>query len=291
MPDARLAIGGLPLVLDGGPSVARAMELPGFAVFAIRHEAAHPVRFLLDRQVGPTCLNERHRFEILDGNAICRFGTDAEGRYLYLFGDSEGVRFDPRRPDEAEISPMDDPNKLRFALWLSYCMTGIAHGRLPIHSSAVVCDGRAVLCLGESGTGKSTHTRLWLENIPETHLLNDDSPILAIMPDGHTEVYGSPWSGKTPCFRQEHHPVAALLRLEQRPQNSIRRLSALEAFAALQPSCPPAMAHDERCTDLVVRFISEVIGHTPTYRLGCLPDADASHLSHREIFGTAKKQL
>jgi hypothetical protein len=51
------------------------------------------------------------------------------------------------------------------------------------------------------------------------------------------------------------------------------------------------MAHDERCTDLVVRFISEVKGPTPTYRLGCLPDADASHLSHREIFGTAKKQL
>jgi hypothetical protein len=74
--------------------------------------------------------------------------------------------------------------------------------------------------------------------------------------------------------------VAGLLRLEQRPANTIRRLGSVEAFAALQPSCPPSLARDERCMDLLVQFISNVLQHVPAYRMGCLPDADAAHLSH-----------
>ena len=51
---------------------------------------------------------------------------------------------------------------------------------LAIHSSCIVYRDKAVLFLGESGTGKSTHTRLWRENIPEAVLLNDDSPMIRV---------------------------------------------------------------------------------------------------------------
>ncbi len=55
----------------------------------------------------------------------------------------------------------------------------------------------AVMFLGESGTGKSTHSRMWLENIEGSTLLNDDAPAVRISADG-TTAYGTPWSGKTP---------------------------------------------------------------------------------------------
>ena len=153
-----------------------------------------------------------------------------------------------------------------------------------VHSSVIVHKGGAVLFLGESGTGKSTHTRLWLKNIPDAHLLNDDSPILTIE-EGRPWVYGSPWSGKTPCYVARRFPLKALVRLSQAPQNAMRRLSVPEAFAALQPSLPPALMQDERYADLLIDVVSDVISVAPAYHLSCLPDADAAQLSCKTIFG------
>ena len=284
MSSALLSIGGLALLLEGDESVGKAMELPGVAVFAIQGDVTPNICFVLDTAAPQAPARELHSFAVMDGSGVCRFCVDADGVYQYRFSANESVSFDPRHPSKATITPMSSPSLLRFALWLAYSMTGVAYGRMPVHASTVVCERCAVLCLGESGTGKSTHTRLWLQNIPHTHLLNDDSPIVAARRDAPALVYGSPWSGKTHCYRQEHYPIAALLRLEQRPENIIRRLSTLEAFAALQPSCPPSMAHDEHCLNVVVQLVSAVLTHTPAFRLGCLPDADAALLSHSTIY-------
>lgn len=73
-----------------------------------------------------------------------------------------------------------DPNHLRFALWMAVGFAGIPELTAAIHSSVIIHENQAVLFLGESGTGKSTHTRLWLENVPGTRLLNDDSPLLRL---------------------------------------------------------------------------------------------------------------
>lgn len=277
-----LNIGGMPIGIDGEDSLSRALTLPGMSEFATN---AKPVVFIqLDSNFTTPVRHLLHRFEIADGNAECRFGIDADDVLYYDFGHGRQLRYDRKHPDIVEITPIVDISVLRFALWTAYSMLGLSLDRVPVHSSVVVCDGRAVMCLGESGTGKSTHTRLWLENIPGTHLLNDDSPILAVEGDD-VVVYGSPWSGKTHCYRQERVPVAALLRLEQRPENSIRRLRTLEAFAALQPSCPPCLAKEERCMDALVDFIGKAIQHTAFYRMGCLPNADAALMSHKTIIG------
>ena len=277
-----LNIGGMALGLEGGDSVQLAMALPGMTEFVASVEPEVQVR--LDARLSLPQCRLLHRFDIADGNAMCRFGVDADGAYWYDFDAGRLLRFDPRSPDVVMLTTMTDASVLRFALWSAYGMLGLRRHRVPVHSSVVVCDGRAVMCLGESGTGKSTHTRLWLENIQGTHLLNDDSPILAVE-EGGVVVYGSPWSGKTHCYRQECVPVAALLRLEQKPENSIRRLGVIESFAALQPSCPPCMARDERLMDSLVGFISDVIQRVPVYRMGCMPNAEAAQLSHKTIFG------
>ena len=140
-----------------------------------------------------------------------------------------------------------------------------------------------MLFLGESGTGKSTHTRLWLENIEGSHLLNDDSPVLAIE-NGRPMVYGSPWSGKTRCYIPYHFPLAAIVRLSQAPSNSIRLLSVPEAIAALQPSLPPALMQDESFADQLFAIISSTIKRVPAFHLACLPDETAARMSQEAVF-------
>ena len=282
--EARLTIGGLGVRLVGGDDVRRCMALPGFAVFA-GGDGDNGITIELDAAMAPVSCRLLHEFDIADGNELCRFGVDAEGRYHYAFGnDRLRLCYDPREADTVHCTTIANLTFLRYALWTAYGMAALHRGAVPVHSSVVVCDDKAVMCLGESGTGKSTHTRLWLENIAGTHLLNDDSPILRVEDDG-VWVYGSPWSGKTPCFLQERYRVAGLLRLEQRPQNTIRRLETIEAFAALQPSCPPCFAREERSMDALVQYVSDVISRVPVYRMGCLPDAAAARMSHDTIIG------
>lgn len=69
-----------------------------------------------------------------------------------------------------------------------------------MHASVVATEtGKGYLFLGKSGTGKSTHTGLWLQQFSDCHLLNDDNPIVHVDSLGkQATVFGSPWSGKNP---------------------------------------------------------------------------------------------
>jgi hypothetical protein len=172
---------------------------------------------------------------------------------------------------------------LRFGLWVIYSITIAPLRGIAIHSSAIAYEGRSALFLGESGTGKSTHTRLWRENIEGAHLLNDDSPILRVV-DGTPYAYGSPWSGKTPCYKNKRLPLAGLVRLSQAPHNKIKRVNTLLAIGALLPSCPHILATDDALQDEICTTLSQVIATTPIYRLECLPDAEAAALSCKTLF-------
>ncbi len=171
----------------------------------------------------------------------------------------------------------------RYALWTAVNFLTCGHGCVAIHSSANVFDGRGVIFLGESGTGKSTHTRLLRERYPESFLLNDDSPFVRVMPDGKVMVFGSPWSGKTPCYKAESYPLAAIVRLSQAPYNRIQKLNPIQAIGALLPSAPPALSYTEETSDAVCNYISDVLAEVPVWSLECLPNIEAAELSHDTI--------
>lgn len=171
----------------------------------------------------------------------------------------------------------------RFALWIGYGLMTFNKGTIAIHSSCIVCNGKAALFLGESGTGKSTHTRLWRENIPGAVLLNDDSPIVRALDDGSVWVYGSPWSGKTPCYKQEKYPLCACVRLSQAPYNKIHKLQVIKGYAAVHPSCPPEFAYDERIYSHISASLGTLLKKVTCWHLECLPDTAAAQLSYNTI--------
>lgn len=176
---------------------------------------------------------------------------------------------------------------LRFALWVGYGIMTARTDTVAVHSSCIVYREKAVLFLGESGTGKSTHTHLWRENIPGCELLNDDSPVVRCE-QGQIRVYGSPWSGKTPCYKAASYPLAGCVRLSQAPHNSICRLDTLQAYAALHPSFPPEFAYDECLYDGVSALLSTMLCSVPVYHLECLPDGAAAKLACHTLYGGAE---
>lgn len=149
-----------------------------------------------------------------------------------------------------------------------------------IHSSVIEKDGKALLFLGKSGTGKSTHSRLWLKHVEGCSLLNDDEPIVRLMPDNTVRVFGAPWSGSTPCYRNESAEVVAFVQLEQHSENSIRKVNGVEALryiveaAAILGSSP---THRNR----VINMISDILEKIPVYKLQNLPNEEAARMTEK----------
>ncbi len=179
---------------------------------------------------------------------------------------------------------------LRFAidnaLMLSYAFSTSRLNTLEIHASVTVCDGKAYLFLGKSGTGKSTHSRMWLENIKGSHLMNDDNPVLRVWPDGRVIAYGSPWSGKTPCYRNEQADVGAIVRIVQAPENRLEAIPVPEAYATLYSSCS-GLKLDNEMSDGLNETIICAVTSTPFFKMYCLPDADAAIVCHNGVAGVA----
>jgi hypothetical protein len=149
------------------------------------------------------------------------------------------------------------------------------------HSSVVSCQGKAYMFLGKSGTGKSTHSQLWLKHIEGTELVNDDNPVVRRMPDGFY-VFGSPWSGKTPCYRNVSYPIGGIVQLSQAPYNKIRRLRPLEAYAALVPSIS-GKRWDKQVAEGLHQTENLLAGEVAVWHLECLPDEAAAQLCSKTI--------
>ena len=213
------------------------------------------------------------------------FGRTAEGFRLNLQPEAEGA-FDVWCREGETVAYLGGNWSMllyRFALWVAYGLMTLQRDTLAIHSSCIVYQDKAVLFLGESGTGKSTHTRLWREHIEGAVLLNDDSPMIRVE-EGKVWAYGSAWSGKTPCYKQERYELVACVRLSQAPYNRIQKLPVLQAYGAIHPSCAPEFAYDEALYDEVSRIIGQILSVVPCYHLACLPDREAALLSCQTLF-------
>ena len=175
----------------------------------------------------------------------------------------------------------DSPRSMLFAvnnsLMLLFAFASAPYMTLEMHASVIANGGKGYLFLGRSGTGKSTHSSLWLKYIEGSELLNDDNPVLRVGEDGVARVYGSPWSGKTPCYRNVSVPVVAIVRIRRAKYNALTRQSTLESYASVYSSCSGFKA-DRGMADGQHRMLEHIALNVPCYVLDCLPDEEAARV-------------
>ena len=264
--------------------------IPSFAPFRLQDEPAELLFTMLvdDNLDWPQQNDEIGQFDC----GGCNHGvyrTD-DGGYLYSIHDIHDVLCS-RMQSNADFSQcsvslygktwVQRNYGLNNALMMAYAFASACSATMLMHASVIRQGGKGYLMTAPSGTGKSTHTRLWYDNIPGCDLMNDDNPVVRIV-DGQAVVYGSPWSGKTRCYRNIQAPVGGIVRIQQRPENTIRRLSPVEAFCNLLPAMSN-MKWDKRVYNGICDGISQLIQLVGVHELGCLPNAEAAILCHDTI--------
>lgn len=202
-----------------------------------------------------------------------------EFRHLEHDRPSLWMRMTPRF-DSAEIVIVPDCGNsayfLTHALMIAFMLGTCRTGTLLIHASSVLYDGKAYLFQGKSGTGKSTHAALWTAHIAGAELLNDDNPVIRFTPDGVAMAYGSPWSGKTHCYRNVSAPIGALVRIVRAKNNELHRLEPLRAYASLTTSVFFIPFLSEELLAERHRVIERLATEVPCCEMYCRPDCDAA---------------
>lgn len=159
---------------------------------------------------------------------------------------------------------------------------------LVFHGSVIAVDGEGYLFTAKSGTGKSTHTRLWREMLGDRAVMvNDDKPFLRVKSDG-VSVCGSPWNGKHGLGNNIEVPLKAICILERGEQNEIHEISAKEAVVMLlqqsnRPKQPQLMLK-------YMELLESVASKTAFYRLKCNMDPVAAQVSYRAMSGREKEK-
>ena len=150
------------------------------------------------------------------------------------------------------------------------------------HSSAVVLDGNAYLFSAPSGTGKSTHTRLWLQKFKNrAYILNDDKPAVRIMPDG-IFVYGTPWSGKDDVSINEKAPLKGICFLNRDKTNWIKTMDTESKVVNLYHSAIKKVDKEVALKQLDI--IENIIKKIPIYEMGCNISEESVEVSYNKMF-------
>ena len=152
------------------------------------------------------------------------------------------------------------------------------------HGSCIAVDGAGYLFTAKSGTGKSTHTRLWREMLGDKAVMvNDDKPLIRIDTDGTAVAYGTPWDGKHHLNSNISVPLRAVCVLERSTENHIREITPSEALPMLlgqvyRPMNEAAMAR-------TLTLIHRLTGCAKLYRLGCNMNIEAAQVAYEAMKG------
>lgn len=287
-------IAGLYVKIIFLPSQRNSVSLiPSFQPFACKEVADSDLFFQIDvdDNLRPVPKDQRsliRDFETGNGNIIVY--QLADGGYQYVIKDINGYSCALLITNKnfvhchCALNGNYDMRSfgLNSVLMLAFAFAGASRSVLLIHASLVRHRGWGYPFIAKSGTGKSTQVSSWLRYIPDCDLMNDDNPILRILDDGKPYIFGSPWSGKTPCYRNVMAPLGAVTRIDRADENWVERLNPVEAFTSFLPSCS-SMKWDIDIYRKICDTVTRVVETVPIYTLHCLPDKEAAMVCNRAI--------
>lgn len=182
--------------------------IPSYEPFRTTEEEDCVMVMEVDDTLHPVPKVQRSRIRVFDtGNGDTAVDRLEDGGYQFIIKDIRGRACCLLIADKAFAhcrcalngDGMMRSFGLNSALMLAYAFATGGRQTLLIHASLVRHQGRGYAFVAKSGTGKSTQVAMWLRCIPGCDLMNDDNPVVRVI-DGEVMIYGSPWSGKTPCY-------------------------------------------------------------------------------------------
>lgn len=154
----------------------------------------------------------------------------------------------------------------------------IHFGGMLLHSSCVVYEDQAYLFSAPCGTGKSTHTQIWLKRFPGAYILNDDKPAIRITDKG-IYAFGTPFSGKTSQNVNACAPIKGICVIGRDKTNHVEPISPDDAlFNILNQTVRPVIEDD---MGKLLTTLDEVLKQVPVYRLYCNMELEAAEVSYR----------
>ena len=210
---------------------------------------------------------EAPRFRLEVGEEDMALATEQLSRQAQLDGTSDSP-YPPRFVENCAI---------HWILANEFAIRGV----LLMHGSAIVMEGECYIFTAPSGTGKSTHTRLWRQQFGDrVYMLNDDKPMLAVGEQGVT-AYGTPWNGKHRLSRNASAPLKAIVQLERDTVNHIEPLPSIRALPALHTQA--LRPYTAAAMEQVLRLERQILKTVPFYYMGCNMDPEAALVAYEGI--------
>lgn len=254
----------------------------------------------VDNTLRPVPKAQRQRIRTFDtGNGDTVVDRLKDGGYQYVIRDICGndcaLLITNASFSECRCAIVGNTDMRHFGmnnvLMLVFAFAGSFRNTLLIHASLVRHEGYGYAFIAKSGTGKSTQVSNWLRTIPDCDLMNDDNPIIRVYDEPRSTdnglqsrvvIFGSPWSGKTPCYRKVSAPLGAITRIDRAPENSVERLRPLDAFGSFLPSCS-AMKWEKGLYSRICDTVTAVVSTTPIYILHCTADPESAQVCCKGI--------
>lgn len=170
-----------------------------------------------------------------------------------------------------------------LAFYRKFCTSAADFDCILFHGSALSVDGIGFLFGAPSGTGKSTHARLYRNLFGErVTMVNDDKPLLRVLND-QFYIYGTPWDGKHRLSNNISVPLKAICFLKQGPENKIRKLSIFEALGAVLGQVYRPDYEDQMRK--VFAIVQQLVQRVPIFELQCTISEEAVRLSYNTMKG------
>lgn len=200
----------------------------------------------------------------------------------YLSSGTPVLRLNSNLHSDYVLSDCTDEDREYIYAGAWFCREIIPFGRFFLHASAVVLDGEAYLFSAPSGTGKSTHTALWLKRFEGSYILNDDKPVIFPKNEGIT-VWGTPFAGKTDLHINREVHLRGICFLKQGNENIINRITDEKAIAlTLNNTYRPKDSHN---MNLLLDMIGRVVETADIFEMSCKNDCAAVETAYNAMKG------
>ena len=156
----------------------------------------------------------------------------------------------------------------------------LQHDGILLHSSCVVKDNKAYLFSAPSGTGKSTHTTLWLEEFSDAYILNDDKPAI-IYKDNTLYAAGTPFSGKHDISRNLLVPIGGICFLERSKENWIKEIDKKQAIFEILNQTERVPYEEDM--NLILHHISNIVNNITIHKMGCNISKEAVYTAYNKM--------